>query len=264
MSPKLYILALTLFFQSCCFTTNSPVCNELQDIISDYMNRNDYKIYSLSMLKIDGVDHLTIEGQYAYDKDYTDGFFYTQGKLVVYCFLDKVVRPDIIYQKNTCIFRDTIMGYPEKSNLSANFEPNPQEYCVISPDSIVHSFQVPDSCYHHIDAVDNNVIRDNRLNDFLNNYINTYSAHLYEIYLKKTDASIYAYVSGTFSFDNQLFDGFFFRNGHLVVIYNADLVKDANVFDHEQMLHDTQLLNNYRKVKYRLHYYPYTRKLRIG
>lgn len=78
-----------LFIQSCSYCNKQPVCEELNIILDNYINSHDYMIYSISMLNIDDVDILTIDGAYAYDKDFTDGYFFKNGKLVVYCNLDR-------------------------------------------------------------------------------------------------------------------------------------------------------------------------------
>lgn len=253
-----------LFIQSCSYCNKQPVCEELNIILDNYINSHDYMIYSISMLNIDDVDILTIDGAYAYDKDFTDGYFFKNGKLVVYCNLDRLNRKNIIYQNNTYLFKDTIPGYPEISNVSANFETDPQEFRIVSPKLMEPIAQTSDSCYKHKDAVENNVINDINLSKALNRYINTYSAHLYEINFKKKEDGIYAYICGVFSYDENMMDGYFFRNTHLVVLYNTNLINDFKLIDYGNLLHNISDLDKYRNAKYRAHVYPYTQLYKIS
>ncbi len=258
-----FIICITLIV-SCTTRADLPVCPALYDTLCKYMQDNDYKSYYLTIINLDSTEFLTITGLHAYDKDFVDGYFFMNNHLVVYCFLDKKNRPDIIYQGKTFLFSDSIKGYQEITNVIASFEPHPNYYKIYSPECIMPlSYSLLFRKNQKV-TINNDVIKNADLNESLYSYINKYLAPIYEMSFIIEGGKTYLYIRGAYSLDPNLVDGYFYYNNNLVIIYNERVAIDFNLFDNKLIKKNIYNINNVRFSQYRLHPdYPYTDAFQI-
>ena len=132
-------LAILISLMMAC-SDGLPACPSLLEQLDSYMNQNDCKTYGIYLTNEEGLTHIQITGSHQYNKVLTDGYFFRNGKLVTYSFVDNKPQDSILYSKNTETFTGNIEGYEsfDPYSIDSNGEPPDSKYLVaLSADSIL-------------------------------------------------------------------------------------------------------------------------------
>ena len=78
-----------------------PACPGLLEQLDTYISQNDCKTYGIYITNEEGITYIDITGSHLYNKVLTDGYFFRNGKLVTYSFIDNKSQDNFIYRKNT-------------------------------------------------------------------------------------------------------------------------------------------------------------------
>lgn len=84
------------------------------------------------------------------------------------------------------------------------------------------------------------------LNRIINDYINNNYSMLYVIRFNKIDDNYYVSINGSFAYDRNETDAFFFRNGHLIVLYDMQMIPDYDFIAKKDIIKYEKNIDNYR------------------
>ena len=107
----------------------------------------------------------------------------------------------------------------------------------------------------------NNVVLNKQLNEFINSYIYNNIDVLYELRFKEINNKHYAIIRSMIYYDKNKYDGYFFRDGNLVVIYGIDA--SENFLDKTWIKKDNRGIPNFKYRTIDEWNYPYPLKLEI-
>ena len=151
-------------------------------------------------------------------------------------------------------YKDSIPGYndiaPKEDGriiISNNEWPHSKLYQLRSPHEIVEINSVkscPDLKWEK--ANDTNAINSKKLNKIINDYINNNYSTLYVIRFNKIDDDYYVSINGAFAYDKDETKAFFFRNGHLIVIYNVEMIPENDLIVKKEIIEYNNNIDNYR------------------
>lgn len=79
-------------------SVGAPACPSLLEQIDNYMSQNDCETYGIIITSEEGVTYIDITGSHQYNKVLTDGYFFRNGKLVTYSFVDNKPQDSILYR----------------------------------------------------------------------------------------------------------------------------------------------------------------------
>ena len=268
-------LVCYLFVLSAAISCNShgvPVrtgvlCPVMDSLLSNYIDKNPkYDVYYLCFYKIGRANAFTIYGDIAYDKYMTDGYFFKNGKLVCYCFMDMGIRDSLVFVENTHIFKDTINGYPEVLSMPlSNFFPKPLGYVALSDMEIKPIEMVDTNMLCEALATDSNAVLGKNLNRTLNNYINNNVGLATHMIFEETGERHFVAFRKINYYDRENINAFFYRNGHIVIIYNmsntfgSTLIKENEI----TIFRDSVPGIRYKPIPYKYFMYPNTEKYEI-
>ena len=108
--------------------------------------------------------------------------------------------------------------------------------------------------------VDTNVIKNTGLKKFLHNYIENAPSVLYELRFKQEKGKQYVIFRPMIFYDSSKLNGYFFWNGHLIVLY--DLKQSGDLLNKQNILHSHKI-PNYRSLLIDDWNFPYPIKLEI-
>ena len=208
-----------------------PACPGLLEQLDTYISQNDCKTYGIYITNEEGITYIDITGNHLYNKVLTDGYFFRNGKLVTYSFIDNKSQDNFIYRKNTEPFTGDIKGYDSFDPYSkevANAEPPlPIHLVALSGDSILPEDVAHIKGQRKHPALDDNVVKHKAFNDSINSFINTTTGHMTMLRIAKKD-NVFCYtIRSQNTYCKEHTRGYFLRNGHPVVIYlnenNMDL-----------------------------------------
>ena len=168
-----------------------PACPGLLEQLDTYISQNDCKTYGIYITNEEGITYIDITGSHLYNKVLTDGYFFRNGKLVTYSFIDNKSQDNFIYRKNTEPFTGDIKGYDSFDPYSkevANAEPPlPIHLVALSGDSILPEDVAHIKGQRKHPALDDNVVKHKAFNDSINSFINTTTGHMTMLRIAKKD-----------------------------------------------------------------------------
>ena len=120
-----------------------------------------------------------------------------------------------------------------------------------------------DSLYEFEEAVSNNVVTNKYLNERINDYINTNQSVLYNLKIVSRDGKTFAIIGFDQIYDKNTASGYFFRNGHLVVVYGTDHLNRDDIILKDSMMRIGSGVPNYKYSPCKTWNCPYPEKYEI-
>ena len=145
---KIILVLLTTLFVCCNSSNNNKqnyICSQLDSILSVNIidSKTSFPVYQLLFFEIDSINYMTIEPSKSYNKCLADGFFFYQGKLIVFSYLNNRRMKKVIYEENIRFNMDTLRFFTESQDVKTTYcdDPSIQTY-IVEPDG---SFLTPNN-----------------------------------------------------------------------------------------------------------------------
>ena len=235
---------------------SSVLSPEMDSILNQYIDNtpNGYSTIQMTFMEYGGVDFLRLSNSNGYDSRFIDGYFIKRNKLIVFYSYNKKDWGHFINYSAVLNYKDSISSYNDNAPredgrviISINERPHSILYQLRSPHEIVEVNSVK-SCpeIKWEEANDTNAIKSRKLNRIINDYINNNYSMLYVIRFNKIDDNYYVSINGSFAYDRNETDAFFFRNGHLIVLYDMQMIPDYDFIAKKDIIKYEKNIDNYR------------------
>ena len=255
------VFVLVLFFAlSGCTIKKEPFSPSLQYVLNQFSKENpEYNVIQIQVSKINNYNLLFMTGLGAYDPDMIDGYYIYNGKLITYFQTDSLDRTHIVDTKVLKKYSGKIDGYRNVFQSKGITEPIQRAFFITNENRIV---RIPKgfSLLSKGGYVDTNVIKNTGLKKFLHNYIENAPSVLYELRFKQEKGKQYVIFRPMIFYDSSKLNGYFFWNGHLIVLY--DLKQSGDLLNKQNILHSHKI-PNYRSLLIDDWNFPYPIKLEI-
>lgn len=255
------VFVLVLFFAlSGCTIKKEPFSPSLQYVLNQFSKEHpEYNVIQIQVSKINNYNLLFMTGLGAYDPDMIDGYYIYNGKLITYFQTDSLDRTHIVDTKVLKKYSGKIDGYRNVFQSKGITEPIQRAFLITNENRIV---RIPKgfSLLSRGGYVDTNIIKNTGLKKFLHNYIENAPSVLYELRFKQEKGKQYVIFRPMIFYDSSKFNGYFFWNGHLIVLYN--LKQSGDLLNKQNILHSHKI-PNYRSLLIDDWNFPYPIKLEI-
>ena len=255
------VFVLVLFFAlSGCTIKKEPFSPSLQYVLNQFSKEHpEYNVIQIQVSKINNYNLLFMTGLGAYDPDMIDGYYIYNGKLITYFQTDSLDRTHIVDTKVLKKYSGKIDGYRNVFQSKGITEPIQRAFFITNENRIV---RIPKgfSLLSKGGYVDTNVIKNTGLKKFLHNYIENAPSVLYELRFKQEKGKQYVIFRPMIFYDSSKLNGYFFWNGHLIVLY--DLKQSGDLLNKQNILHSHKI-PNYRSLLIDDWDFPYPIKLEI-
>ena len=255
------VFVLVLFFAlSGCTIKKEPFSPSLQYVLNQFSKENpEYNVIQIQVSKINNYNLLFMTGLGAYDPDMIDGYYIYNGKLITYFQTDSLDRTYIVDTKVLKKYSGKIDGYRNVFQSKGITEPIQRAFLITNENRIV---RIPKgfSLLSKGGYVDTNVIKNAGLKKFLHNYIENAPSVLYELRFKQEKGKQYVIFRPMIFYDSSKLNGYFFWNGHLIVLYN--LKQSGDLLNKQKLLHSHKI-PNYRSLFIDNWNFPYPIKLEV-
>ena len=255
------VFVLVLFFAlSGCTIKKEPFSPSLQYVLNQFSKEHpEYNVIQIQVSKINNYNLLFMTGLGAYDPDMIDGYYIYNGKLITYFQTDNLDRTHIVDTKVLKKYSGKIDGYRNVFQSKGITEPIQRAFFITNENRIV---RIPKgfSLLSKGGYVDTNVIKNTGLKKFLHNYIENAPSVLYELRFKQEKGKQYVIFRPMIFYDSSKLNGYFFWNGHLIVLY--DLKQSGDLLNKQNILHSHKI-PNYRSLLIDDWNFPYPIKLEI-
>ena len=255
------VFVLVLFFAlSGCTIKKEPFSPSLQYVLNQFSKEHpEYNVIQIQVSKINNYNLLFMTGLGAYDPDMIDGYYIYNGKLITYFQTDSLDRTHIVDTKVLRKYSGKIDGYRNVFQSKGITEPIQRAFFITNENRIV---RIPKgfSLLSKGGYVDTNVIKNTGLKKFLHNYIENAPSVLYELRFKQEKGKQYVIFRPMIFYDSSKLNGYFFWNGHLIVLY--DLKQSGDLLNKQNILHSHKI-PNYRSLLIDDWNFPYPIKLEI-
>ena len=255
------VFVLVLFFAlSGCTIKKEPFSPSLQYVLNQFSKEHpEYNVIQIQVSEINNYNLLFITGLGAYDPDMIDGYYIYNRKLITYFQTDSLDRTHIVDTKVLKKYSGKIDGYRNVFQSKGITEPIQRAFFITNENRIV---RIPKgfSLLSKGGYVDTNVIKNTGLKKFLHNYIENAPSVLYELRFKQEKGKQYVIFRPMIFYDSSKLNGYFFWNGHLIVLY--DLKQSGDLLNKQNILHSHKI-PNYRSLLIDDWNFPYPIKLEI-
>ena len=255
------VFVLVLFFAlSGCTIKKEPFSPSLQYVLNQFSKEHpEYNVIQIQVSKINNYNLLFMTGLDAYDPDMIDGYYIYNGKLITYFQTDSLDRTHIVDTKVLKKYSGKIDGYRNVFQSKGITEPIQRAFLITNENRIV---RIPKgfSLLSKGGYVDTNIIKNTGLKKFLHNYIENAPSVLYELRFKQEKGKQYVIFRPMIFYDSSKFNGYFFWNGHLIVLYN--LKQSGDLLNKQKLLH-SHTIPNYRSLFIDDWNFPYPVKLEV-
>ena len=257
---KTFLVPILFFALSGCTIKKEPFSPSLQYVLNQFSKENpEYNVIQIQVSKINNYNLLFMTGLGAYDPDMIDGYYIYNGKLITYFQTDSLDRTYIVDTKVLKKYSGKIDGYRNVFQSKGITEPIQRAFLITNENSIV---RIPKgfSLLSKGGYVDTNVIKNAGLKKFLHNYIENAPSVLYELRFKQEKGKQYVIFRPMIFYDSSKLNGYFFWNGHLIVLYN--LKQSGDLLNKQKLLHSHKI-PNYRSLFIDNWNFPYPIKLEV-
>lgn len=231
------ITIMWIWVASCGKEQGQPICGALLHVVSDYIQRyNNYDLYLLGFYNIGNLNTVTIQGSPSYDGNLTDGYFCVDGKNVLFCMFDKKERSDILFRRNTCNIDYSSPWMSDRRNKDYFHEPHVEAYWIKNAQEIVPYDEIPSDYKYWTLAKGNNAIMNCEMNRILNEFINKHKTIAYYMRFNHYEGNDYVTIGFSFYYDKDKIDGYFLRNGHIVILYDVEKLKDRGLVNQKDVM----------------------------
>ena len=210
--------------------------------------------------KLDEHDLLFLTTMNNYNSDLIDGYCFYKNKLITYYQTDSLDRTSIIDTKRLLKFNGQIKNYKDFRLAHANSEPQDEVYEIFDKNKLSLVTNEPKlDLNRHVTG--NNVIKNENINRFLNSYIQYYANVLYELRFIEKNNKHYFTLRSMIFYDKDKYDGYFYRNGYLVVLYGVE--QSDGILDDTWIKKEKFGIPNFRYTTIKDLNIPYPMKLEI-
>lgn len=238
-------------------SSSAVLCPKLDSLLCQYIKASHYDMFSihLTFIEYGGVEFLLFNDESGYDSRFVDGYFYKQNRLITYFSYNRKDWGKFIDFSAAISYRDSIPGYNDNGRedgvLIISNGGTPQKlYQLRSPNEVVEVSCVqscPDIKWER--ANDTNAINSQKLNKILNDYINNNYYILYAIRFNKIGREYFVSINGALAYDYNMINGYFYRNGHLVILYGLENLPYQDLITTSEILRFNGSIDNYRGVR---------------
>ena len=257
---KTFLIPILFFALSGCTIKKEPFSPSLQYVLNQFSKEHpEYNVIQIQVSKINNYNLLFMTGLGAYDPDMIDGYYIYNGKLITYFQTDSLDRTHIVDTKVLKKYSGKIDGYRNVFQSKGITEPIQRAFLITNENRIV---RIPKgfSLLSKGGYVDTNVIKNAGLKKFLHNYIENAPSVLYELRFKQEKGKQYVIFRPMIFYDSSKLNGYFFWNGHLIVLYN--LKQSGDLLNKQKFLH-SHTIPNYRSLFIDDWNFPYPVKLEV-
>ena len=258
---KTFLIPILFFALSGCTIKKEPFSPSLQYVLNQFSKENPgYNVIQIQVSKINNYNLLFMTGLGAYDPDMIDGYYIYNGKLITYFQTDILDRTHIVDTKILKKYSGNIDGYRNVFQSKGITEPIQRAFLITNENKIVRipkGFSLLSKGGRYVDT---NVIKNTGLKKFLHNYIENNPSVLYELRFKQEKGKQYVIFRPMIFYDSSKLNGYFFWNGHLIVLY--DLKQSGDLLNKQNILHSHKI-PNYRSLLIDDWNFPYPIKLEI-
>lgn len=213
-----------------CFAEHSPLSPFLGTVVDSFIAKHpSYDVIDIRVSQLAGHDLLFIIGNAAYDPDMIDGYIIYKDRLLTYYQTDSLDRSSLIDTECMLKYKDSIGNYKNEVLIDIICEPVSESYEIKDKNNLQLIKDTKELKYNRKRTSESNVVKNKELNDFINSYIYYNINVLYELRFCVKDNKQYALFRSMNVYDSDRYDGYFYRNGCLIVLYGADKAK--NVLD---------------------------------
>ena len=258
---KKVLVPILFFALSCCTIKKEPFSPSLQYVLNQFSKEHpEYNVIQIQVSEINNYNLLFMTGLGAYDPDMIDGYYIYNGKLITYFQTDSLDRTHIVDTKVLKKYSGKIDGYRNVFQSKGITEPIQRAYLITNENKIARipkGFSLLSKGGRYVDT---NVIKNTGLKKFLHNYIENAPSVLYELRFKQEKGRQYVIFRPMIFYDSSKLNGYFFWNGHLIVLY--DLKQSGDLLNKQNILHSHKI-PNYRSLLIDDWNFPYPIKLEI-
>lgn len=257
---KKIIFAFIIVFTSC-IAKDEPFSPSLAKALDEVISEDStYSVIQIQASKLEGHDLFFLTSLHNYNPNLLDGYLTFKGKLVTYFQTDSLDRSNIIDIKLLHKYNGNIPNFRNIYSSQITSEPKQKMYEVIDGHELV-AINNPETLVIRKNKIKgDNVIINKQLNDIINDYIYNNIDVLYELRFKTENGKHYAILRSMIYYDKDKYEGYFYRDGHLVVIYGNPPEK---IVDKTWIPKDKQGIPNFKHATIDNWNYPYPVKVEI-
>lgn len=260
-----YLLSVILIaLLTSCFAEHSPLSPSLETIVDSFVAKHpSYDVIDIRVSQLAGHDLLFIIGNAAYDPDMIDGYIIYKDRLLTYYQTDSLDRSSLIDTECMLKYKDSIGNYKNVFLIDIICEPVSESYEIKEKNKLLLIKDTKELKYNRKRTSENNVVKNKELNDFINSYIYYNINVLYELRFCVKNNKQYALFRSMNVYDSDRYDGYFYRNGCLIVLYGADKAK--NILDNTWIKKGKYGIPNTRNIHMneKLWTFPYPKAFEI-
>lgn len=259
MKKVFFILFILL---TSCVAKDGPFSPSLAMVLDGIINKNpEYNVIQIQASKLEGHELLFITCLHNYNPKMTESYYIYKNKLVTYFQTDENDRSYIIDHNFLYKYDGRKLNYNCIYSSKVTSEPKQQVYEIIGNNKLALLKRPEKIVYRKNKIEGNNVVLNKQLNEFINSYIYNNIDVLYELRFKEINNKHYAIIRSMIYYDKNKYDGYFFRDGNLVVIYGIDA--SENFLDKTWIKKDNRGIPNFKYRTIDEWNYPYPLKLEI-
>lgn len=258
---KTFFVSVLFLALSGCTIKKEPFSPSLQYELNQFSKEHpEYNVIQIQVSEINNYNLLFMTGLGAYDPDMIDGYYIYNGKLITYFQTDSLDRTHIVDTKVLKKYSGKIDGYRNVFQSKGITEPIQRAYLITNENKIARipkGFSLLSKGGRYVDT---NVIKNTGLKKFLHSYIENNPSVLFELRFKQEKGRQYVIFRPMIFYDSSKLNGYFFWNGHLIVLY--DLKQSGDLLNKQNILH-SHTIPNYRSLLIDDWNFPYPIKLEI-
>lgn len=259
MKKIFFILFILL---TSCVAKDGPFSPSLAMVLDGIINKNpEYNVIQIQASKLEEHELLFITCLHNYNPKMTESYYIYKNKLVTYFQTDENDRSYIIDHNFLYKYDGRKLNYNCIYSSKVTSEPKQQVYEIIGNNKLALLKRPEKIVYRKNKIEGNNVVLNKQLNEFINSYIYNNIDVLYELRFKEINNKHYAIIRSMIYYDKNKYDGYFFRDGNLVVIYGIDA--SENFLDKTWIKKDNRGIPNFKYRTIDEWNYPYPLKLEI-
>lgn len=255
------LFAFFILFTSC-IVKDGPFSPSLTIVLDEIINEHPtYDVIQIQASKLEGHELFFITCLSNYNSKMIEGYYIYKNKLITYYQTDSTDRSKIIDIRYLQKFKGDIVGY-KNFNMSNDISEPIQNLYEIIDECKFTLINKPESLVLRKNKIEGeNVIKNKKINIFLNAYINSNINVLYELRFKVQNSKHYALIRSMIYYDKDKYNGYFYRDGNLIIIYGID--SSEKILDRKLIKKDKQGIPNFKYGTIDDWNYPYPVKLEI-
>lgn len=232
-----------------CGKTNIFIEPELDSVLTKFIQEYpDDSIYTLTFYNYNNKQFLNIQcSDIYYDGNFIDGCFEKNGKIIIYCSINKSWQDSLINIPASLQCKDSLAKYCDWNTINIYYD-RPlaiKQFRIISKKEFKTASQ--EDFKSRISVRDKNVITHEGINQVLNNYLNENDYFITYVRFNEIDGKKYIAIGQDNSYNRKHFSGMFYRNGRIIVLYDLIKIKNQELVK-ESQLHTISEISDYKEL----------------